>query len=52
VISGISVGSLNAGALSLFKKGDELYQTEFLQDFWLNMTNDQVYKVWPGFEPY
>jgi predicted acylesterase/phospholipase RssA len=30
VISGISVGSLNAGALSLFKKGDELNQTNFL----------------------
>ena len=43
VISGISVGSLNAALVSLFDKGDELNQTAFMQDYWLNMTTEKVW---------
>ena len=30
----------------------ENYQTTWLQNFWMNMTNDKVYQQWPGFAPY
>jgi predicted acylesterase/phospholipase RssA len=52
VISGISVGSINAGGLSLYPKGQEKEATELLRTMWLNLTNNDIWKFWPGFEPY
>ena len=52
VISGISVGSINAGALNAYPRGQEKEATEFLKNVWLNLTNDGVWRYWPGFEPY
>ena len=53
VYSGISVGSLTSAVLSLFEKGDELAQTEYLKQFWENITSSSdIYQDWPGFEAY
>ena len=52
VISGISVGSINAGGISLFPKGREKEATENLKEIWMNMTDSSIWKYWPGFEPY
>lgn len=48
VISGVSIGAINGVGLSLFKKGDELAGTQFMVDFWKNLTADNVYANWPG----
>jgi predicted acylesterase/phospholipase RssA len=37
VITGISAGGLNAGALSLFKQGDEKNASHFLDNIWNNI---------------
>jgi len=52
VLSGISVGSINAGGFALFPKGEEKEATEYLRTMWEKLTNDGVWKYWPGFEPY
>lgn len=52
VVSGISVGALNSGALAVHKKGDEKEATEYLRQVWMNMTDSSIYKPWEGFEPY
>lgn len=50
VYSGTSIGTLNAAILSLFEKGDELNQTEYLKWYWFHVKKS--YGTWPGFEPY
>lgn len=52
VISGISVGSINAAGLAISKKGDELNGTEYLKSLWMNLHSEDIYKWWDGFEPY
>ena len=47
VVSGISVGAINAGALSIFAKGDEKTATDFLIDKWMNMTSANMWQYWP-----
>lgn len=43
VVSGISVGGINAGALSLFEKGHEKEATQFMKEMWMNLTNADVW---------
>jgi predicted acylesterase/phospholipase RssA len=52
VISGISVGAINSGALAVHEKGDEVAATEFLRQVWMNMTSGSIYQAWPGHEVY
>jgi len=52
VISGISVGAINSGALGVHEKGDEEAATEFLRQVWMNMTSGSIYQAWPGVEVY
>lgn len=48
VVSGVSIGSINAIGLSLFKKGDEDAATKWLIDLWHKMSADVIYSNWPG----
>lgn len=48
VISGVSVGALNAAGLSMFAKGDEGNMTSFILDIWRNIKASDVYQDWSG----
>jgi predicted patatin/cPLA2 family phospholipase len=48
VVSGISVGAVNAAWVSQFAKGEEEQMVSQLVDFWLNLKTSDVYKQWPG----
>jgi len=48
VVSGISVGAVNAAWISQFPKGQEAAMTSQLVDLWLNLKTSDVYKQWPG----
>lgn len=47
VVSGVSAGSINALAVSLFEKGKEEEMVEFLSEAWGNLTDSRVYQRWP-----
>jgi hypothetical protein len=47
VITGISVGSVNAGGMGQFAKGDEKNMIDFLLNVWLNVTASDIYQNWP-----
>lgn len=47
VISGVSVGAINALGYSRFEKGDELNAAESMKGLWDTLENDKVYKSWP-----
>lgn len=51
VVSGVSVGAINAAGLSLFGKGEEIDAAEFLMDLWSNLDNSQVFKWWNPHNP-
>ena len=51
VISGVSVGSINAAGAGLFGKGEDKEMGEFLKSMWYNLTNDQVYRMWNPLNP-
>ena len=46
VVTGVSIGSVNAAGLALWKIGDELKGTEWLSDTWKNLRSDDVYHHW------
>lgn len=49
VVSGISTGALNAGAMSQFTVGDEKNMADFLVNTWLTINGSQnVFVQWPG----
>lgn len=48
VISGVSVGALNAAALAQFAIGDEGNMTNFLLDIWKNIQASDIYTDWTG----
>lgn len=39
VVTGVSAGALNTGAISLFAPGDERNMVEFLSFMWNNLTD-------------
>lgn len=47
ILTGVSAGSMNAGGLGLFERGNEPFASNWLTDFWLNMTADDVYTIKP-----
>jgi predicted acylesterase/phospholipase RssA len=46
IVSGVSAGSINAGALSMFAKGDEGNTFKILSDTWANAVSGNIYKNW------
>ena len=48
VVTGVSAGAINSGAVSLFEKGKEGEMVEFLSNQWQTLTNGDVYKDWSG----
>lgn len=44
-MTGVSVGALNAAAVSLFEKGDEVNMAKFLNETWWNLNSDDVFDV-------
>ena len=47
VVSGVSVGSINAGFLAGFSKGQELEAVEEMLKNWEGLTSKNIYKDWP-----
>lgn len=49
IVSGISTGALNTGAIVQFPKGQEKAMADFLVDTWLTIGGSQnIYVQWPG----
>ena len=48
-MSGISIGAINAVAMSLFKIGKEDEASKWLIDFWEKLNADSIYSNWPGY---
>ena len=46
VVSGVSAGSINALAVALFEKGDEMAMVEWISDKWAHLTTPDVYVDW------
>lgn len=53
VISGVSVGAINAAGLSLFPKGEEIKMAKYMSGLWANLTNSDIWRMWPqaGWDP-
>jgi predicted acylesterase/phospholipase RssA len=47
VISGVSVGSINALGFSIFDYGEEQEMIETMVGVWTNLTDDNVFRKWP-----
>lgn len=47
VVTGVSAGAINAGAMSLWDPMDSKAMSEWLEETFLKMTSDQVYTTWP-----
>lgn len=47
VITGVSVGSVNAMCFAMYEKGNETAAVQYLVDAWRGITKQQVYKNWP-----
>jgi hypothetical protein len=43
------VGSINAAAIASFPIGLEKNATDFVYQFWKNLTNKDIWKTWTGF---
>jgi predicted acylesterase/phospholipase RssA len=48
VVSGISAGAINTGALSIFDKSNVVEMADFVADQWKNLTTKKVWNFWPG----
>ena len=46
IISGVSVGALNAAFLSMFDRGGELDAYRRLEMVWMGLKDDNIYKKW------
>jgi hypothetical protein len=46
VVTGISVGSLNALGLGLYAKGQESQFVDYMSNFWTHLDSDDIYKGW------
>ena len=46
VISGVSVGSINAFGYSMFAKGSEAEAANYMRSLWANLTNDDIWSWW------
>lgn len=48
VVTGISGGAINTGALSVWAKEDGKEMSEWLSDTWNSLHTHDVWKWWPG----
>jgi predicted patatin/cPLA2 family phospholipase len=49
VISGVSVGALNAASIAQFPVGEEVAMSEYLLNVWLGLNgSDSIFTQWPG----
>jgi predicted acylesterase/phospholipase RssA len=48
VVSGISAGAVNTGALSVWAPDQMFEMSEWLSDMWAGLTTKDVWKNWPG----
>ena len=46
VVTGVSAGAINTGAIALFKPGDEVSLVQFLSDTWAGIKDSNVFKNW------
>ena len=46
VVTGVSVGSLNALLVSVYPKGQEKEMVQYLSDTWLSLLNSDVWANW------
>lgn len=51
VVTGVSAGAINTGAVVLFKTGDEVAMTEFLSETWQGLTTHDVWVARKGGYP-
>ena len=52
VVTGISAGSINAGAIATFSVGDEDAMADFLLDTARTLTGDDIFKSWSAPGPF
>ncbi len=43
VVSGVSAGSMNAAGMSIFKVGEEMKMSAFIDELWLNINNSDIW---------
>ena len=48
IVTGTSVGALNAALFAQYPKGQEKEATEALNDFWTTVEREEVYSYWGG----
>ncbi len=48
VVSGVSTGALTGGGVSVWPPEKPVEMSEWLTGMWLNMTQDNVFKLWDG----
>lgn len=51
VVSGVSVGSINAAGMGLFGPGEDKEMADFLVGLWTNLHNDKVWRFWNSSNP-
>ena len=47
VMTGISAGAINTGAMSVWAKEDGLAMSEWLSEMWDSIDNHDIWKFWP-----
>lgn len=47
VVTGVSVGAINAISLALHRKGNETQCINWMEELWLNMRASDIYTNWP-----
>lgn len=50
VISGVSVGSINAAQLGKYDKSENNKMIDDAENFWFTLKNEDVWQFWPGHE--
>lgn len=51
VITGVSVGSINAMGFGVYDYGQGKEMVEYMTELWRGMTNDQIYRAWAEYDP-
>ena len=51
VVTGVSIGSVNAATIGMFEKGREKEAFDLLKDYWSDLSTDQIFVEWPHWGP-
>ena len=46
VLTGVSAGSINGGAMAIFAPGDEVNMAQLLSETWQKLTTKDIFKMW------